>query len=344
VTLRELLARFEHPTRSADQWQVRCPAHDDRHASLTIGEGRDGRLLLHCKAGCVLEAILAPLGLAPRDLFPTTRATPKKRVVAIYDYENADGVLAYQIVRYEPKDFRQRRPTGDGKWIWKMDGVERVLYHLPQLSDEPIAYVVEGEKDADRLRAIALPGTTAPGGAGKWHSAYVEQLLAAGVTHVVILPDNDDPGRDHAVAIATSCHAAGLIVKIVALPGVPLKGDLSDFLDAGHTRDELTTLVKQSPRYPETSTVPVISAQQTRAHAFRALATLLDDVYGFIKKYVVLTDHQARILSTWVAHTHAFAASDTTPYIHVTSPEPECGKSRLLEICTPLVRRGWMTA
>jgi DNA primase len=123
-------------------------------------------------------------------------------------------------------------------------------------------YLVEGEKDADRLRAIGLPGTCNPGGAGKWLRQYVAQLQAASIERVVILPDNDPPGHAHAEAIARSCHAAGLAVKVVALPDLQAKGDVSDWLDAGGTKADLAALVTAAPPYvPTTEPTPMISTE-----------------------------------------------------------------------------------
>jgi hypothetical protein len=134
-------------------------------------------------------------------------------------YRDEQGAHLYDVVRFEPKDLRQRRADG----AWKMAGVRRVLYRLNELQGKAIAYVVEGEKDADRLHALGLPGTTNPGGASKnpdrskWREEYSQQLQAAGVESVVVFPDNDDPGRAHADAVARSCYAAGLAVKVVKL-------------------------------------------------------------------------------------------------------------------------------
>ena len=249
MTLAELLTRFERPIGSGTQWQVKCPAHDDRKASLSIGEGQDHRLLLHCKAGCSLAAILEPLALTTRDLFPPKTSTTKKTILKTYDYQNAEGALVYQVVRFEPKDFRQRRPDGNGGWTWNLNGIDRILYRLPTLRDQSVVFVVEGERDADRLQGLGLIATTNAGGAGKWIDAYTAQLQIAGVADVIIIPDNDDPGRQHAQTVATSCHRAGLRVRILSVPDVPAKGDISDYLDR-HSTEDLRDLVLAAPVYP----------------------------------------------------------------------------------------------
>lgn len=170
-------------------------------------------------------------------------------VVATYDYKNSAGRLVFQVLRYRPKDFRQRRPDGAGGWIWNLDGVQRVLYRLPELlAADPatIAFVVEGEKDADRLHSLGLLATTNAQGAGKWRPAYAEALRGR---PVVILPDNDAPGEAHAQDVARSLFGVAASVKAVNLPGLPAKGDVSDWLQDGHTVAELQDLCKAAPEW-----------------------------------------------------------------------------------------------
>ena len=131
---------------------------------------------------------------------------------------------------------------------------------------------MEGEKDADRLADLKFPATTNAGGAGKWRDTYTQQLKGAGIEQVVILPDADAAGRSHAEDVARSCHALGLQVKIVQLPDVPEKGDVSDWLAAGHTRDELATLVKATSLYVP----PAASGAVVRAASPFGLTSLAD--------------------------------------------------------------------
>jgi putative DNA primase/helicase len=235
---------------------VRCPAHEDNRASLSIGRGTDGRVVVKCHAGCETETVLSAAGLAWSDLHEPRNGHPNDReIVATYDYADENGALVYQACRFSPKDFRQRRPNGVGGWIWNLHDTRRVLFGLPELKAQSVIYIPEGEKDVLALRKIGLTATTSAGGASKnpdkpkWRNDYTQQLRSAGAEFVVVLPDNDDPGRAHAEAVARSCYGGGLKVKVVALPELPEKGDVSDWLDAGHTRDELITIVKASPLY-----------------------------------------------------------------------------------------------
>ncbi len=171
------------------------------------------------------------------------RVSQIRQIVKTYDYRNAAGELLYQAVRYEPKDFRQRKPDGAGGWIHSLGDVERVLYRLPELleddGDRPV-YIVEGEKDADALAAKGYTATTAAMGAGKWRfvATHARQVLAGRA--VIIIADADTPGRDHARQVAASLDGAALSVSVLECPS-PHK-DVSDLLAAGGTLEQLVGL------------------------------------------------------------------------------------------------------
>lgn len=235
------------------RWQARCPAHEDKRASLSVAAGEDGRILLKCHAGCELGDIVSALGLKASDLFqehdkPEPKARKAKaKIVATYDYQNAAGELVYQSVRYEPKDFRLRRPDGDG-WQWKMDGIERIPYQLPMclahIQDQKGIFIVEGEKDALKLREMGLVATTNAGGAEKWEPAMSELLAGA---HMVIIPDNDKPGWNHAALVAFLSAEVAASIRIIELDGLDAKGDVSDWIASGHTKADLIAIAKASP-------------------------------------------------------------------------------------------------
>ena len=131
-----ILSKLQGVTRNGDGWKACCPAHDDKTPSLSIKEGDDGRTLLHCHAGCTLEAVCAAMNIKPADLFADGhRNGSPGRIVATYPYHDAAGKVLFEVVRYDPKDFRQRKPDAtalDG-WTWNTRGVEKVLFRLPEI-------------------------------------------------------------------------------------------------------------------------------------------------------------------------------------------------------------------
>jgi hypothetical protein len=179
-------------------------------------------------------------------------AAARGTIAATYNYEDENHELLFQVVRFEPKDFRQRRPDGKGGWSWSLSGARRVLYQLPLL-DYPIRrgdtiYVVEGEKDVHVLMDRGLTATCNPGGAGKWRSEYSETLRAA---NLVIIADNDDAGRAHALQVAASLHGVARRVRLLdiasAWPVCPVKGDIADWFAAGHDIKDLSAMLEQLP-------------------------------------------------------------------------------------------------
>ena len=110
-----------------------------------------------------------------------------RRIVAEYDYCDEFGALLFQVLRYTPKGFSQRRPDGRGGWIPSVKGVRHVLYRLPAVINAAIVLVVEGEKDADTATDLGFVATCNAGGAGKWRAEYAEHLrnrLLAGSTRL----------------------------------------------------------------------------------------------------------------------------------------------------------------
>jgi hypothetical protein len=273
MTTEEFLARLENVRPAGrGRWTARCPAHDDHRNSLSVAATTD-RTLAHCHTGCTIEEIAAGARCSPRDLFFGTNGhqthrgpSAKRRIVATYDYTDGAGGLLYQAVRYEPKDFTQRRPDGAGGWIWNLGDVRRVLYRLRDLAEQKRVYWTEGEKDADRLAGLGLVATTSAMGAAAWRPEYAEQLVAQGARELVILPDNDPAGLKYARTLAAAAVAKGLVVRIVHLPGLPPKGDVSDWLNAGGTREQLEALVAAA--------APVTRAELTEAAAAERAPTI----------------------------------------------------------------------
>jgi putative DNA primase/helicase len=263
MTIADFLAKLDGAKPQGSGWIARCPAHQDRSPSLSVTEGDQGRILLTCHAGCATESVCAALGLRVNDLFaepPQKASNPRYEFERAYDYRDESGALLFQAVRQrlsnprecpaaKLKNFAQRKPDGRGGWDYKLNGTRRVLYALPELLQshrQATVFISEGEKDADRLRALGLVATTNPQGAGKWRADYAESLRGR---DVVILPDNDQPGRAHAQTVARSLQGVAASIKVLELPGLPEKGDVSDWLDAGGQVETLCAMVDDLPEW-----------------------------------------------------------------------------------------------
>jgi 5S rRNA maturation endonuclease (ribonuclease M5) len=242
TTIEKLLPLLQNiKTAGKDRWVACCPGHADTNPSLSISKGERG-ILLKCFAGCSLEAVCKKLGITTSSLFydsgkPARRpperrrepeATPvssggsKGREVAVYDYLDEDGELLFQKVRYEPKDFMQRRPDGKGGWLWSLNGTRRVLYRLPALLQKPldeIVFIVEGEKDVHTLESIGLTATT-NGAAGKWLGQCKDPSFQKPLKdrRIAILGDNDEAGQKNVRQIAESLFGVAKEVRIVKVP------------------------------------------------------------------------------------------------------------------------------
>ncbi|ABS66337.1 AAA ATPase [Xanthobacter versatilis] len=251
-----LLGPPNHRLSSKDEWRYGTNGslsvkiggpHKGTWADHEAGEGGGVLDLIARRVAGGREAALSWL----RQEFPDVSGRPEGRgVVAAYPYHDETGALLFEVVRFEPKDFRQRRPDGSGGHVWNLKGVQLVPYHLPELieaiSQDRTIYIVEGEKDVDRLGRLNIPATCNAGGAGKWRDEFAAYFTGA---DIVIIPDNDDAGRDHAEKVARSLAPVATRVRLLALPGLPRKGDVSDWLSGGGTVDELHGLTEQAPNW-----------------------------------------------------------------------------------------------
>lgn len=260
--LNNVLSKLDRVTGGPDKYTASCPAHSDQNPSLSITVKPDGKLLLCCHTGCTTGEVCDALGIGVADLFPksTAKKTAKPkvrgRIVGTYDYVDESGAILFQVVRYDPKDFRQRQPSGLGGWTWGTKGVRRVLYHLPELlAADPSAWVFipEGEKDVHNLADAGLVATTNPGGAGKWKHLSDDEALCG--LKVCILPDEGEKGAKHALDVASRLHGCAADVRIVRLDGLPPKGDVSDWLQS-HDASELIELADAASSFaPATSAI-----------------------------------------------------------------------------------------
>ena len=224
--------------REGKEWLALCPNHDDHHESLRISEEKR---CYHC----------LPCGFSGPFYNSTYQYTnPHRKIVATYDYRDEQGKLLFQLVRYSPKAFSQRRPDRKGGWIWNLNGVRRVLYKLPELirAPDPV-FIVEGEKDVDNLWKWGLTATTCPMGAGKWREEYNKYLKGR---EVILIPDNHKEGWEHAEKIGIQLSGEAKGIKWLELPGLKMKEDVSDWKQRGGIKEEFLNLAKHAPQYDPT--------------------------------------------------------------------------------------------
>lgn len=177
--------------------------------------------------------------------------------IAEYDYKAPNGTLLYQSIKYRhklvtaAKEFLQRRKDYKNGITWVFGaGKIKVPYRWGELiaavraNPDVKVYYAEGEKDVDRLISHGLVATTVAG--QKWSPEAAEAFRDL---HVRILEDNDEAGRTNSANAAKALSYEAKTIKVVLLPGLPHKGDVSDWLDAGHTVDELTRIAEDSPSW-----------------------------------------------------------------------------------------------
>jgi replicative DNA helicase len=179
-------------------------------------------------------------------------------VEATYDYTDANGKLLYQVVRKAGKKFTQRKPHPGGGWDHSISGVTPVPFRLPELlACNTVLACVEGERDAINMARAGWMATTNSGGACNFKPELVPHFAGK---HVAIFPDNDDKGRQHADLVARLLSPVAASLKIVVIPDLPEKGDVSDFLARGGTGLDLRRMYREAPDWtpdlkPETPVV-----------------------------------------------------------------------------------------
>lgn len=237
-----ILNKLERVRKLGKGYTALCPSHKDSNPSLSVSEGDEGRILIHCHAGCSVDEIVSSLGIDIQELFPKEDINPLDNVIATYPYHDENGILLYNVVRSYPKTFRAKTPSGE----YTLNGIKRVPYKLPELLRADLSetvYIPEGEKHCDALSKLSLMATTNPFGAGKWKDEYSQYLKDR---NVAILPDNDEPGQKHAEDIVRSLQGVAKSIKILDLPELPLKGDVIDWLSDGNTKEALLVLVEKA--------------------------------------------------------------------------------------------------
>jgi hypothetical protein len=229
-------------------------AHGDARPSMTVKNG-----IAKCwSQGCFGEKGVDIFGLVGVMEQLASFAEQKRRVCEIaglnghawqiactYDYVDEQGTILFQTVRYVPKDFRQRRPDGQGGWIPNLCDTRLVLYHLPAVLAATIIVILEGERDCETAEALGWPdadwaSTTNALGVGKWRAEYTDSLSG---TTVVIIPDVDLAGEAHLQTVAQALSTAHIPVTVCRLPHGK---DLSEWRDQGGTQAEFWRLLARA--------------------------------------------------------------------------------------------------
>jgi len=292
-----------------DEYKARCPfpGHEDRNASFNFSN-KTGQYYCHgCnKKGDAIHFYAKINSLdTKRDFrkilkcmandFGIPWKEEKHHIVKTYNYNDAEGLLLYQVVRMEPKDFRQRRPGNNGNWIWNLKGIEPVLYQLPKVLTANEVLIVEGEKDSDALANLGLIATTCPMGAKKWRPEYNEPLKGK---DIVLIPDNDLEGKEHMAQIAISLNGKANSLKLIELPDLPSKGDVSDFIgkfdDKAEAAEKLSIMIEGAGPYepPKKATIEdvILQAKDFTALEIPAKKKLLNPW---------LTEQSITLISGW---------------------------------------------
>lgn len=272
MDLQDVLRYFDGVKRCSDgQYMARCPCHDDRKQSLSIGRGQKG-VVLKCQAGCDTHDILRHVGLTPRELFYEDRQ-PQRRLEVVATYTYPGGV---QKLRKSDKSFAWRRPDGKGGWIYNRQGVPHSLYVAGDLSGSVV--VAEGEKDADNLHKLGYDAVSGEDGAGpgKWRSEYTEQLRGRSV---VIFQDNDAVGKAYAQETAAALHDVAKSVRVLDLsnvwPEIPEHGDVSDLIQKFGEEQTAQLLAKLERETPEWT-------PESRGRKAKAASTFGQDNTAFL--------------------------------------------------------------
>lgn len=253
MNLKDILGKLEAVQKTGNGFQARCPVHDDQKASLSVTP-TDDRILFHCHAGCDYKSIVDSIGVNGRR--PSSRSSGKldfENPVSVFDYRDESGTLLYQSVRFrklddpaDDKNIRQRKPKNGGGWDYKLGKTKKVLYRLPELLESDVELLCIADPDVERLRSLGLTATCNSGGAGKWDNEYSRYFEGR---DVAIFADCDEAGWKHAEQVAASMVGSARLIKVIHFDEMPNKSDVTDWLETGKTKSDLSDLIEQAPEW-----------------------------------------------------------------------------------------------
>jgi DNA primase len=249
---------------NGSQYKALCPHHEDRNASLSINRKTGQWNCFGCKAkGDIFTFYALKNGLSTKNDFKKILSDiandfgiennlqgKKRKIETTYDYTDKNGKLLFQKVRYNPKGFSQRRADGNGGWIYDLKNIESVPYNLPKVIEAQEICIPEGEKDCDNLVRLGLMATTNPQGAGNWPDQFSQYFKDK---DIIIFPDNDEQGKNHAQGVAKSLNGIASSIKIIELPKIKKQQDVSDFIqtysDKDQAAEQLSTIIENAKPY-----------------------------------------------------------------------------------------------
>lgn len=246
MELQEIISLFRSPKPNGNNsYMVTCPCHNDNTQSLCISED-NGKILLNCFAGCRAEDITRAIGLSMRDLFQSPPQGSKTPKPASIEYRYGDRLKKIRFYKWTngkwQKSFCWQHKDNNGSWQKGRGGINPPLYNQEILSNtaaDNTVYIVEGEKDANTmtdklgLLAVSAPDGATKGNKGKkWDKRF--NSLFTGV-NVVIIPDNDEAGRNFASLVANELLTVAHSVKVLDLctewENLKEKGDITDIYE-----------------------------------------------------------------------------------------------------------------
>ena len=257
-----------------------CPAaqHKRGHRPVMIYPKTQSWNCHDCKVGgSVIDWLAKEKGISGADALRElgggrNGSKPSAKLVKTYDYTDESGQLLYQVCRYVPKDFKQRRPDGRGDWIWNTKGVEKVLFRLPEITQDiahglPV-FICEGEKDVLDMAQRGFSATCNPGGAGKWQNSYSKTLRGA---DVIIVVHKDKSGREHAQEVAFKLRGVAKFVRVIELSDINGKSvkDAADFFAAGGDPGQVQHLVDRTPEWEMSVETPADPPKTTPCRRLR---------------------------------------------------------------------------